>query len=242
MIQAVERAAEILRLASAQGGGIRLCDLARASGLNRNTVYNLAETLVKEGFLSKSDDSRYAIGVGVLNLAEAHSLNQSSGKIKNELIKLHMEYPDSSIFYSEAANMNITVKMHLTSGKPGVILYPEGSFLPPYLTVGGVIFFAFADEGTLNRISANHPFDFNGSSVWGSVNKFMDQAREASRKGFSETPKLAPAEDLKIGVPVWRSPGKLAGAVTFHLKNVQDAEKKKILDRVLTWTEELNNK
>lgn len=70
-IQSLARANAILtEVAGASTGAIRLNELSQRLGLNRTTVFNLAESLVMLGFLAK-DESGYCLGLRNIELGRA---------------------------------------------------------------------------------------------------------------------------------------------------------------------------
>lgn len=219
MIQAVQRAAQILRFASENGDGIRLCDLSRKCMLPRNTIYNLANTLVREGLLFKTIDNKYMTGNFFTELASKHIERKTLKSLEKYLAELHLEYPNSSIYYSELGDADITGRFHFTATAPGKIIQLEGSTLNPYLTVAGLIFFAFAPEEKMNGILMKNPFEYTGLNAWGSMEKFQQCVGRTRKNGYSQTPELTPSADLKLGIPVWKKPENLGGAITLHIKN-----------------------
>jgi DNA-binding IclR family transcriptional regulator len=72
--QAIARAIEVIRqVASANGAGLRLADVARTTGLSAPTAHRIASALVDGGLLRKDADARryrlgdFAIGLGLLS-------------------------------------------------------------------------------------------------------------------------------------------------------------------------------
>ena len=68
--QAIKRAAEILSIvAAAGGGGVSLKELAALSGLHKATAHRIARALLDEGILDQDPTShQYRLGVGFLAL------------------------------------------------------------------------------------------------------------------------------------------------------------------------------
>ena len=234
MIQALERAAKILRIVAQSEDGIRLCDLARACELKRNTLYNLADTLVKEGLLSKTDGGKYLIGMLVKELASKQDRYTYLSKIENSLFELHSQYPQSSIYYSEVGDSDIIGKLYFPAGGTGKAVRLETTTLNPYITVCGLVFFAFTPEERMASVRLKNPFEYHGVSAWGNFAGFQEQVESVRRKGYSETPPVTPENDFKVGVPVWRSPGSLTGAITFHMKKLKSVDCAEILADVIT--------
>lgn len=217
MIQALERAAGILRLTAENGSGMRLCDLARACGLKRNTVYNIAETLVKEGLLLKKSDGKYVTGGLLFELAARRSGIGFRGRAETFLTELHRVHPEAVIYYSELLGTSLVPQFNLVPRNPGKIVYLQREVLPLYTSVAGLVFLAFLPPERVRELMAAVPFDFKGLDAWGSNSRLDAQLEKARLLGYTETPGISAAGDYKIGLPLWNSKGVLGGALTFHI-------------------------
>src|SRR3954452_464304 len=71
-IQSVERAAAILQLVAESSSPPGLTEVAESLDLAKATAYGLLHTLQEVGFLVQDDAGRYAIGVGLTGLTDAH--------------------------------------------------------------------------------------------------------------------------------------------------------------------------
>lgn len=234
MIQSISRAARILRLTAESGDGIRLCDLARACGLKRNTAFNLADSLVNERLLEKTSDGKYVIGELAGELADGRSRAGYLRGVEAELRELRRKYPDAYIYYSELGNADIIVKMYAHPDKPGRVFYPDGMTLNPYLTVAGLAFFAFTPDERLTGLKHKNPFETQGLNAWGSFADFEEGLMRYRKSGYSEPPPSMARPFLKIGVPVRGQDGGMAGAVTFDLKERGDLSVSEVLEDVLS--------
>lgn len=96
MVQAISRAAKILRLVAESSDGLRLYELAGLIGLKRTTVFNLADTLVQEGLLSREPDTRYILGptVGQLyrNGGEKRHKSQNESELSQFFPQIFRNY------------------------------------------------------------------------------------------------------------------------------------------------------
>jgi len=239
MIQAVERAVKLLRLVAGSGAGMRLCDLARGAELNRNTVYNLAETLVHEGFLRKTPESVYIVGDAMNEL-----VGKAAGRLaraEKALRQLHLKRPAAGIFYSELGAADVVVRFHYTPERPGAAIYPDMMTLPPYLTVGGLAFLAFSLDERLAALRMKTPFDYHGLQAWKSQERLDEALATARKRGYTETPAIVPDTDWKVGVPVWDKSGMITAAITFHLKDCLAAGRASALADVLEAAAEISS-
>ena len=238
MIQSIEKAVKILRFAAESKSGIRLCELSRACEMSRNTVYNLAETLVQEGLLAKTAESRYIIGETIGELA-----GKSTGRLEKAekiLSRLHFKYPDSYIYYSELGESDVIVRFHYVPKRPGIAVYPDTMTLPPYLTVGGMAFMAFAPDEKLAALRMKNPFEYHGHQAWKSEENLAEAINAARKKGYTETPCIVPGTEFKIGVPVWDKSGMIAAAITFDIKDLEKSKRKEALDDAFETASEIN--
>jgi len=238
MIQSIERAVKILRFAAESKSGIRLCELARACEMSRNTVYNLAETLVQEGLLAKTAESRYIIGETVHEFA-----GKSAGRLEKAekiLCRLHEKYPDAHIFYSELGSSDVIVRFHYVPGRPGIAVYPDTMTLPPYLTVGGLAFLAFAPDEKIAALRMKFPFEYHGLQAWKSTEKFTKILEIARKKGYAETPCIIPETEFKAGIPVQDKSGMITAAITFDIKDFEKSKRKNALSDALDAASEIN--
>ena len=233
MIQSLERAVNILRLVAESGDGIRLCDLSRACKMNRNTVFNLADTLVNERMLAKTPEGKYVIGDLMLELAGGQKRNNYMRIVENELCELHLRYPDASIYYSELGNSDIISKLYFDIKNPGRAKYPDDKTLNPYLTVAGLAFFAFTPEERLVSLRAKNTLEYHGINAWGYMANFIRHVGSAEKKGYAETPRLTLLTDFKVGIPVWTLTGNMAGVITFHLHNGKGLNEREILGKIM---------
>ena len=230
MIQSIEKAVKILRFAAESKSGIRLCELSRACEMSRNTVYNLAETLVQEGLLAKTAESRYIIGETIGELA-----GKSTGRLEKTekiLSRLHFKYPDSYIYYSELGESDVIVRFHYVPKRPGIAVYPDTMTLPPYLTVGGMAFMAFAPDEKLAALRMKNPFEYHGLQAWKSEENLAEAIDTARKKGYTET-------TCKIGIPVWDKSGMIAAAITFDIKDLEKSKRNEALDDALETASEI---
>ena len=223
-----------MRLVAESGDGMRLCDLSRACEMKRNTIFNLADTLVSERLLAKTAGGKYIVGDMILELADGQKRSSYLTVVEKELRKLHLSYPGMSIFYSELGNANIIAKLHFDQSNPGKVIYPDGATLDPYLTVAGLVFFAFVPEERLVSLRAKTPFEYHGLNAWGNLEKFMLQVEKTRKKEYAEIPPpLTSGADFKVGIPVRTPTGNMTGAVTCHLRNVNGLNRRDILREIM---------
>lgn len=223
MVQALSRGMEILRLAAKSKGGIRLCDLADKMNLQRTTVFNLAKTLLDEGYLRKEGRNGYELGPALYALCREQRNPRRLQAMADCLSQFHQSHPETGMFYTELGANDINGKIYFKPGTDVEPQFPDDVTLPPYMTVCGLIFFAYAHDEQLNGLRTRHPFAFKGVETWGSEDKFQQAVKLTRQNGYAESP-ATPDHELKFGLPVFDAAGMLAGALTvswYHLPREQ---------------------
>lgn len=233
MVQSVERAFEIIRHVTASDEGLRLQELSHLCGLKKTTVFALAETLIKVGMLSKDGNSHYQVGelVKELHLRGGARRNlQCSAEI---LVELHLQFPTTEIIYTELGETDIFGRVLLHAGEPGKLRFTDGITYNPYLTVCGILYFAFLPDERLNGLRIRNPFEFKGIGAWGSEKAFRDHVAIARQRGWAKLPAQIESKRVKIGVPVINHRNNLITTITLIIPSVSLKTEKKILDALL---------
>jgi DNA-binding IclR family transcriptional regulator len=99
--QTVDRALALVQLVAAQAGqGLRLSELAAASGLDRATTYRLLVSLTNRGFLDQDSVSkRYRLGLEFFALAATASNQIDLGAVARDVLQLLAEQSgDTAMF------------------------------------------------------------------------------------------------------------------------------------------------
>lgn len=239
MVQSINRAFEIIRHVAASHNGIRLQDLANLCGLKKPTVYNLAETLVREGMLCKNAHLCYQLGELV---TELHMRRSSRGDLHRTALildELHIQYPTAEITYTELGERDIFSRLFLPAGQPGKIRFTDSMTFNPYTTVCGILYFAFTPAERLTGLQLRNPFGFMGAEVWGNQEAFQKRVETARRCGWAEAPILTDPKTIKIGVPVRIANENLISTITFLAPRHGLPPKNMIIKEILTTAERL---
>ena len=69
-VQSIERALDIIEVLAVEESGLGVTEIASRVGLHKSTAYRIIETLYNRGYLNKTQDNNYKIG---LKLIEAVS-------------------------------------------------------------------------------------------------------------------------------------------------------------------------
>lgn len=74
-VQVLDRAFNLIDIIAESGKDLAVEELVEKTGLNRSTVYRLVEALAAHGYLEKTEQSRYRLGMKVVSLAGCYVNN-----------------------------------------------------------------------------------------------------------------------------------------------------------------------
>lgn len=215
VIQSLQRAGAILRAVAAGGQALRLTDLVRQMGLNKTTVFHLAETLVAEGLLAKTEGG-YLPGPFWKGLAQGQPKVPWYEPLMPQVAGLHQKFPALSIIFTELGESDLFMRFGANPYDPTGPHRILDQTLNPYLSVSGLLHFAHLPEERLSELRLRHPFETKGLESWGSRWAFQMAVDETARRGYSETPALVQPEQYKLGLPLFDVNGQFRGALTFQ--------------------------
>jgi IclR family transcriptional regulator, acetate operon repressor len=156
--QSVRRALAVLRCASSDTRGVTAREVSEALGLRRPTVYHLLNTLVAEGFLARSHDRRYRLGLAVGQLAEAFRRSLAPPE------ELVTQMRDLALRTGEPAYVTgwvdetIAVLARVPGQHPvGVGEFPLGMVGDAHARASGKLLLALAEPDVRDAYLAAHP-------------------------------------------------------------------------------------
>ena len=80
-VQSIERALDIIEVLAVEESGLGVTEIASRVGLHKSTAYRIIETLYNRGYLNKTQDNNYKIG---LKLIEAVSCYINSLELETQ--------------------------------------------------------------------------------------------------------------------------------------------------------------
>ena len=80
-VQSIDRALDIIEVLAVEESGLGVTEIASRVGLHKSTAYRIIETLYNRGYLNKTQDNHYKIG---LKLIEAVSCYINSLELETQ--------------------------------------------------------------------------------------------------------------------------------------------------------------
>jgi IclR family KDG regulon transcriptional repressor len=155
MLQTIQKAGELLALFDREHTEWGVREMAEKLKMAKSSTHDLMSSLAKQGFLNKTDDSRYRLGWRLVTLSEVllttTELRQEARPVMEELAAHYQEtihlavLDDTQAVYVDKLEGSQAVRVELTS--LGARLYAHCSAL-------GKVLLAYSPEDEVKRIIA----------------------------------------------------------------------------------------
>jgi DNA-binding IclR family transcriptional regulator len=211
LVQSLARGLDLLRLLAESDGGLRIAELAVATGLKRPTVHNLLRTLGSRDFVVK-DGPLFRVGPGVYLLVANDAASVFLGQAEEAVRFLAKRLPRAIVSFCEPVGGEMVVRFRQFPDRM-LMERNSGAVLAPYQTASGLALLAYADPETRHCVQLRHPFEVSGQVFWGSEAKFEEFLAEIRRARRVRPPFGADSRYKVAGVPHLAPDGRLVGVL-----------------------------
>lgn len=235
-IQVLDRTAQLLNLFTPERPEIRFSDMVTESGLNKSTVFNIADTLRQLGFLEQDPDSRkYRLGRQFLRYGEIAQHSLEIVKVAEPFMTQLRDQLNETVQLAKLQGSN-TIYLHKVTSTQSVQTFSmTGAANPAYATGLGKAMLAYRDAEYLRtHFPAVLPgFTPHTLPDLESLNQELSEIRQAGIAFDREEYSLGlaciacPIFDRKgnaayaisISAPTYRLDGDKITNISRHLKN-----------------------
>jgi len=154
-VQSLERAFDLLEELADAGGILTLSELAARSGLPLPTIHRLLRTLVRQGYVRRTPDRRYALGPRLIRLGESAGrlLGGQAGPFLTELTAATGETANLAVLESGAV-----VYVGQVPSPHAVRMFTEvGRRVEPHCTAVGKVLLAQLPRAEAARVLGPGP-------------------------------------------------------------------------------------
>lgn len=213
-VKALQRGLRLIEAISRKKEGAFLKDLAREIDCSSAAAYHLVHTLADGGYVRRLESPvRYTLGDGLLRLQENLRKDRFYGIIHEAMRNLAVQLPGATIYLSEYIGGSVVVCAHVSSAEP---MREGGAYvLPPYVSAGSLVHLAFWPPDIQEEYQTRYSFDAYGLHFWGSRHDFEKALHSLRGAGVFLMPEDSSLK-LKLAMPVFRSGGSLAAALTIQ--------------------------
>jgi DNA-binding IclR family transcriptional regulator len=213
MVQAVQRAAQILRELASTGPRLGVTELADRLGVAKPTVHALLRTLEAEGMVVQDrDSSKYQLGPGLVRLGNAYLDTQ-------ELRTRSLTWADQlatrageAVWVAVLTDDHILVVHHAFRPEGAVQILEVGASIPWSTCALGKAIVAFVPAAERERLLAGELAVLTGTSVT-DPKELAGQLGEVLKTGYALEDQESAIGDAGIAAPVFDRSGEVVGAI-----------------------------
>ncbi|HCE43214.1 MAG TPA: hypothetical protein DET40_06680 [Lentisphaeria bacterium] len=222
LVQSLSRGIDILRFIAESEDGRRVNEIADEIGVKPPAAYNLIRTLVSRGLVEKRN-SKCQLGPALVELAGAHLKRHLITSAKKVMQELAGKFPDFTFVFSELAGRDICVRLLISPDCPSYVQEPSSMTFQYYATASGLLFQAFSDDETLERIRENSPFSEDGIKLWTSMDELEKYLSRIRNEGVAVKP-FDDSSLFAVAVPVFNDNKRIVAVIgaSTRKKIIQD--------------------
>jgi DNA-binding IclR family transcriptional regulator len=213
MVQAVQRAVQILRELAATGPRLGVTELADRLGVAKPTVHALLRTLEAEGLVRQDRDSaKYQLGPDLLSLGNAYLDTQ-------ELRARSLTWADQlatgtgeAVWVAVPTGDHILVVHHAFRPRGAVQILEVGASIPWNTCALGKAIAAFARPADRERLLGGELAVLTGASIT-DPDRLAAELQDVQRAGYAVEDQESAIGDAGIASPVFDRSGEVVGAI-----------------------------
>ncbi len=212
-VKSLAKALKILELFDRDHPERGVMELARLSGMMKSSVYNIISTFYSCGYLEKSDNGRYRLGLKILELSNVLQNNQETPKLVKPFMDKIAEECNETVYF---AIPSATEVIYMEASHPRGMTFTRsvvGVKVKMYCTSVGKAMLAFSGEELFRAVvdagmPAFTPFTLTNEQA---LREDLEQTR---RRGYAIDNMEHEYGIRCIGVPVRNARGDIVGALS----------------------------
>jgi DNA-binding IclR family transcriptional regulator len=213
MVQAVQRAIQILRELSSGGPRLGVTELAERLGVAKPTVHALLRTLEAEGLVCQDrESSKYQLGPGLVSLGNAYLDTQ-------ELRTRSLTWADQlatrageAVWVGVLTGDHVLVVHHAFRPEGAVQILEVGASIPWNTCALGKAIVSVLPAAERKRLLAGEPAVLTGASISDPA-ELSAQLEEVRARGYAVEDQESAIGDAGIASPVFDRSGDVVGAI-----------------------------
>lgn len=208
--QSVRKALAILRiLAAGQESGVRLLDVARATGVNRSTVHRLMQVMIEEGAVEQNPATRrYLIGSDVSLMGMARMARfPIRGLAVPHLRMLSEKEGETSFLTIRSGDDSVCIAREAGSYQVKVLVIEVGARRPLGVGVSGMVLLAALPDDEIDGIMLRNDSRLRGLGI--APDTLRQRVAQVRERGFAFAPNGIVPHTRALAVPVHTATGEV---------------------------------
>ncbi|MGP3947731.1 IclR family transcriptional regulator [Streptomyces sp. 7N604] len=213
MVQAVQRAVQILRELASTGPRLGVTELADRLGVAKPTVHALLRTLEAEGLVVQDrDSSKYQLGPDLVQLGNAYLDTQELRTRSLTWADQLATRANEAVWVAVPTGDHVLVVHHAFRPEGAVQILEVGASIPWSTCALGKAIVASLPAAERERLLAGEPAVLTGASIT-DPEELAGQLKEILRTGYAIEDQESAIGDAGIASPVFDRSGDVVGAI-----------------------------
>jgi len=185
-IQSVDRGLLILETVGRSASPVSLAQLTNVLGIDRSSVFRLANTLKRRGFLSYGPAGKdYVLGAAVWRLSRQYDWNGMVATVAHEHLQMLSEITGETTNLTIREGGKVLFIDHVATNHVVAISGQTGEVAPLHCTAHGKALLADCDDAKLRKILGNQPLTRYTKNTLTSIKKLALACAEIHARGFA---------------------------------------------------------
>lgn len=213
MVQAVQRAVQVLRELAVTGPRLGVTELAERLGVAKPTVHALLRTLEAEGLVVQDpESSKYQLGPYLVQLGNSYLDTQELRSRSLTWADLLARRAGEAVWVAVLTGDHMLVVHHAFRPEGAVQILEVGASIPWSTCALGKAVVAFVPAADRERLLAGELSVLTGASVTDSA-RLAGQLEQVRALGYALEDQESAIGDAGIAAPVFDRSGAVAGAI-----------------------------
>ena len=213
-IQSLDRGLVILEAVAKSGEPVSLGELTDLLGIDRSSVFRLANTLKRRGFLSYPAGRRdYILGPAIWRLSHRYDWGQMLIKLSHEQLKLLASRTNETSHLAVREGRQALFIDHVASGHIIGVSGQTGELVPLHCTAHGKALLADSDARDLKRIFGSGPLRSYAKNTIVTLKQLAEACAETKAQGYATDDGEYQDGIRCVAAPIRASDGLIIGAI-----------------------------
>lgn len=213
-VQSLDRGLIILEAVAKSNGPVPIAQLRELLGINRSSVFRLANTLRRRGFLTNPNGrSEYIIGPSIWRLFRTYDWSILVSFCRDHLKSLANETGETAHLAVREGRQVLFIDHQNAANQVIAVSGRTGEFMPLYCTAHGKALLADCGVRELRAIFGGEKFETHTKRTIRSVEQLADACANVKARGFSQDEAEFLEEVRCVAAPIRDKDGVIVAAV-----------------------------
>ena len=185
-IQSVDRGLLILETVGKSASPVSLAQLTNVLGIDRSSVFRLANTLKRRGFLAYGPAGKdYVLGTSVWRLSRQYDWDGMLATVAHEHLQMLARITGETTNLTIREGSKVLFMDHVATNHVVAISGQTGEIVPLHCTAHGKALLADFDAAALRKLLGNKPLTRHTKNTIRSVTQLARACAEIRTRGFA---------------------------------------------------------